>query len=106
MEVEYMTISHDVIERIWLSQLLEDIGVVQIEAILMEYNYQRCLTFTNNLKHLLGTKYINIKYHFVKKKIDIKYCALEDMFINLLTKILIIDRYYILIKILVLKAFN
>nr|PNR59826.1 hypothetical protein PHYPA_002618 [Physcomitrium patens] len=93
MEAEYMAASHGVIEVIWLRQLLEDIGDVQMEATPIKCDNQGCLAFAKNPKHHSRTKHIDIQHHFIKKKIemgviDVKYYATKDMLANLLTKAL------------------
>nr|PNR58443.1 hypothetical protein PHYPA_005438 [Physcomitrium patens] len=91
MEAKYMVASHSAMEAIWLRQLLEDIGDVQMEATLMECDNQGCLAFVKNSKYHSRIKHIDIQHHCIRKKIemgviDMKYCAMEDMLVDLLTK--------------------
>lgn len=50
MEVEYIVVNYDTMEIIWLRQLLEGIGVVQIETTI-ECDNQGCFALTKNPKH-------------------------------------------------------
>ena len=88
-----MAASHCVMEATWLRQVLEDIGLVQLEATPMNCDNQGCLAFAKNPKHHSRTKHIDIQYHFIREKIamgviDLKYCATEDMNLQILIKML------------------
>jgi len=111
MEAEYMAASHGAMEATWLRQVLEDIGLVQLEATPMNCDNQGCLAFAKNPKHHSRTKHIDIQHHFIREKIamgviDLKYCATEDMLADLLTKALVKDRHHMLTKAIGLKAFD
>lgn len=59
-----MAASHGAMEAIWLRQLLEDVGVVQMEATSMKCENQGYLTFAKNPKHYSRTKHVDIQHHF------------------------------------------
>lgn len=67
-----MALSHVAIDTIWLKLLLEDIGLVQLEAMELKYDNQRCLAFTCNPKHYARIKHINIEYHCKREKIEMR----------------------------------
>lgn len=109
MEAEYMAASHGAMEAIWLRLLLEDIGLVQLEATPLRCDNQGCLAFAKNPKNHARTKHIDIQHHFIREKIemgviDMMYCETKDMLADLLTKALVKERHNILSKALGLIA--
>lgn len=89
--------------------LLEDIGLVQLEATPLRCDNQGCLAFAKNPKHHARTKHIDIQHHFIREKIemeviDMMYCETKDMLADLLTKALVRERHNKLSKALGLIA--
>ena len=103
MEAEYMEASHSAMEAMWLRQLFEDIGLVQVDATPIRCDNQGCLAFAKNPKHHSRTKHIDIQHHFIREKIedgviDMKYCATLEMLADLFTKTLVKDRHHMLTR--------
>lgn len=97
IEAKYMAANHCTIEACWIKKLLEDIRLVQLESTLIMCDKQGCLVFVKNPKHHLKTKYIDVQYHFIIEKIDdgiidMTYCAINDMLVDMLTKAFVNDR--------------
>lgn len=89
--------------------LLDDIGLVQLEATPLKCDNQGCLPFAKNPKHHARTKHIDIQHHFIREKIemgviDMMYCETENMLADLLTKALVKERHNMLGKALGLIA--
>jgi hypothetical protein len=110
MEAEYMAASHGAMEAIWLRLLLEDIGLVQLEATPLKCDNQGCPAFAKNPKHHARTKHIDIQHHFIREKIemgviDMMYCETENMLADLLTNALVKERHNMLGKALGLIAY-
>lgn len=111
MEAEYMTRSHGAIEAILLRLVLEDIGLVQLEATPTKCDNQGCLALAKNPKHHSKTKHFDIQHYFIREKIkirmiDIKYCATKYILVDLLINVLVKDMHHMLTKVLGLKAFD
>lgn len=83
----------------------------------MEKNHQEAWTkvtliydIISRMKYHSRTKFIDIQLHFIREKIedgiiDMKYCATNDMFVDVLTKALVKDRHHELIQKIRMKAF-
>jgi hypothetical protein len=92
-EVEYMAASQGIKEAIWLQQILEDVGFVQVKATKMECDNQGCIALAKNPTHHSRTKHIDIQYHFIREKIEdevieLQYCPSQHMVADVLTKAL------------------
>ena len=86
-----MTTSHCTKEAIWLRQLLVDVGYVQKGPTFIMCDNQGCIALAKNLTHHFRTKHIDVQYYFIRekpenKKICLKYCSMEDMIADVLTK--------------------
>lgn len=66
---------------------------MQLKETPIKCDNKKYLTFTKNRKHHSKIKHIYIQYYFMRKKfemevIDINYCAINDIFVDLLTNVL------------------
>ena len=76
-EAEYMALCEAVKESIHMRQLYKSLGYNQnIRSIIYEDN-QGCIALSKNHIHHKRTKHINIKYHFVREKVESKEVILE-----------------------------
>ena len=108
---KYMATSHCTNEAAWLRSFLADVGHVQKRPTSIMCNNHGCITLAKNVTHHSRTKHINVKYHFIGEKLEnqelcLKYCPMEDMITDILTKALANDRYQALTNAMALKAFN
>lgn len=103
MDAQYIIVSHQATVTIWLRLLVEDIGLVQLEGIILKSYNQKCFAIAKNPKQHARTNYIDVQHHFRREKvemggIDMIYYKTKDMWADLLTKALISVRYNMLSK--------
>ena len=97
-EAEYVALSSATQELVWLRRLLSDIGeVFQDPTVLYEDN-QGAISVANNPIIHARTKHIDIRYHFVREKVEdgtiqLKYCPTDEMIADILTKPLPTQRF-------------
>jgi len=56
-------------ETIWLQGLLDDLGIDQ-DLLMINCNSMSAIYFTKNQVYYARTKYINIRFHFVREILD------------------------------------
>ena len=101
-EAEYMALCEAVKEAIHIRKLFQDLGCNKGPSIIYEDN-QGSIALSENPVHHKRTKHIDIKYHFVREKVDnkeviLKYIPTEHQLADLLTKALPNQRMSILRK--------
>jgi hypothetical protein len=97
-EAEYMSMASAAQTAIWLRCLLEDLGVSQNDATEMFEDNQGCIGMAKNPVNHERTKYIDIKYHFVRELLErgivkLTYLSTEDMIADVMTKAMPRDRH-------------
>ena len=91
-EAEYIALNLAAQDAIWLLKLLMELKVPPQPITLMEDNQGTIALTKNPVTHsLTRMKHIDIRFHFVhealeKDVIKIKYCPIEEMVADLLTK--------------------
>ena len=90
-EAEYIAASLASQEAVWLRSLLGDISFVQKEPTVIKEDNQGTIALSRNPKYHPRTKHIDIKYHFIRDKVEkkelvLEYCPTEQMLADLLTK--------------------
>jgi len=96
-EAEYVALSATAQEAIWLQQLLGDLLNRSVcETVIFEDN-QSTICLAKNQQTHGRTKHIDIKYHFIRDmietgRINLVYCASEDMVADMLTKELTVSQ--------------
>jgi hypothetical protein len=90
-EAEYMAACAATQEAMHLRTLLKDLGQEQAKATVLHQDNQGAIKIAKNFTSNKRTKHIDIKYHFVKEKIQtkeihLKYKSTEKMIANCLTK--------------------
>lgn len=99
MEAEYVALAETCQEVIWLRRLLEDFGVKQKTATVVNEDNQGCLSFVKSERSTKRSKHIETKHHFVKDLCDreevvLKYCPTNEMNADILTKPLGLVKHY------------
>jgi hypothetical protein len=92
-EAEYMALSAATQECVWIRSLLRDMGVSLTAPTIIKEDNQGCIELTKSTKHHARTKHIDIRYHFIRERIEsrdiqITYCATADMVADIMTKAL------------------
>jgi hypothetical protein len=92
-EVEYVAATHATKECIWLHRLTGEILPIQSKSITLYCDNQATLKLMQGNNYHARTKHIDLCYHFIQdvvKKGDIKlqYCPMDDMMVDILTKVL------------------
>jgi hypothetical protein len=83
MEAEYIGFAYATKEALWLQQLFSDLGLYSDRPFPIYGNNQSAIAFSHNSQFHAHSKHINIRYHFVRKriishKITVTHCASED----------------------------
>jgi len=90
-EAEYVALSTASQEAIWLQQLLSDLSGKVVETMTIFEDNQSTICLARNQSVHGRTKHIDIKYHFIRDlveagRIELSYCATENMVADILTK--------------------
>ena len=90
-EAEYMAAAHAAKEAIWLRQLMKDFNLEATEATVLYEDNQGCIGLAKNPISHGRTKHIDVRYHFVREKVESKeielsYCPTEEMVADTFTK--------------------
>ena len=80
-------------EAVWLRLLLSDLGYALDEATMIHEDNQGCIALAKNPVFHAQTKHIDIKYHFLREKveegvIELEYKPTDEMVADGLTKAL------------------
>lgn len=76
-EAEYMALYEGVKEACWLRSILSNIKLNLNEPTIIYEDNNGCIAIANNPTDHKRTKHIDIKYHFIRDKIQEKLIALE-----------------------------
>ena len=92
-EAEYVAACLATQEAIWLRSLLADLNFIQEEPTIIHEDNQGAIAMSKKPKFHARTKHIDIKYHFIRDKVEsgellLKYCLSSDMIADMLTKAL------------------
>ena len=91
-EAEYMALSEATQEAVWLKVFLCELGeMAGDEAIKIYEDNQGSIALAKNPEFHKRTKHIDIRYHFVREKVEdgqvvLEYCPTQDMLADLMTK--------------------
>ena len=90
-EAEYYAVTEATKEVLWLKTLAEDFGLKSSEPALILNDNQSCISMISNGDFMQRTKYIGVRYHFIRdwiqrQVIDLKYCPTEINIADMLTK--------------------
>jgi hypothetical protein len=77
-EAEYMALAHGTQEVIFLRELLKEIGFAQ-GPTRMNIDNQAAEQMANNPVHHQRTKHIDVRYHFVRQRVELREIALEHV---------------------------
>ncbi len=92
-EAEYVALAHALKELLWLMQILTSMGIKIALPIHVHEDNQTCITIANNHMSQRRTRYIDIRYHFIRDytqngTIKLIYCQTKNMLADILTKAL------------------
>ena len=90
-EAEYVSLSADTQEAVWLRRLLSDLNTCPEKPTVLKEDNQGSIAIAKNPISHSCTKYIDIRYHYMREatqnhSIDLEYCPTELMVADLLTK--------------------
>ncbi|POM67427.1 RxLR effector candidate protein, partial [Phytophthora palmivora] len=97
-EAEYMALYNAIQEAVWLRQLLKDLGYENKGATTIYQDNQGCIALAKNPAYHTRTKHIDIKFHFLREKVESKTVELEykptdEMIADGFTKALARDKH-------------
>ena len=98
-------------EAVWLRALMHDLGYGKRYPTVIKDDNQSCIALTKNPVFTARTKHIDIKYHYVREKVENKevkfeYCATTNMVADVLTKALPRDKHMRFVNALGIKFIN
>ena len=91
-EAEYMALSEATQEAVWLKVFLCELGEMTIdESVKIYEDNQGSIALAKNPEFHKRTKHIDIRYHFVREKVEdgqvnLVYCPTQDMLADMMTK--------------------
>ena len=90
MEAEYIALSDNGSEVIWLRQLLSDLGYAQHATMIHEDN-AACISIANNPTNHHRAKHSDIRYHWIRQEIQngnikLQQCPSKLMLADMMTK--------------------
>ena len=92
-EAEYIALADAAKEATWLGRLIEELGVQNVYPITLYCDNQGAIALTHNPENHQRTKYIDIRYHFIREKVEdgtiaLDFLPTEQMIADGLTKLL------------------
>jgi hypothetical protein len=91
-EAEYMALSEATQEAVWLKSFLQELGeLAGDDALTIREDNQGAIALAKNPEFHKRTKHIDIRYHFVREKVEdgqvsLEYCPTREMLADLMTK--------------------
>ena len=91
-EAEYMALSEATQEAVWLKAFMRELGEdTGGGALTVDEDNQGAIALAKNPEFHKRTKHIDIRYHFVREKVEdgqvaLEYCPTQDMLADLMTK--------------------
>lgn len=90
-EAEYIALCTAVVEACWLDKLLNDFKLFIVSTIVMHVDNQAAINIGNNPENNKRVKHIDIKFYFVKQKIEdnvisLRYVKSEEQIADIFTK--------------------
>jgi hypothetical protein len=90
-EAEYMALSEATQEAVWLKAFVTELGEDIGGALTVYEDNQGAIALAKNPEFHKRTKHIDIRYHFVREKVEdgqvvLEYCPTQDMLADLMTK--------------------
>ena len=97
-EAEYIALAAAAQEATWMRKLMKDFHESQAEPVTIYEDNQSAICIANNPQSHHKTKHVDIKYHYVRDKVQdvtikVQYCPTNDMIADILTKGLTHDRF-------------
>ena len=92
LEAEYAAVALTVKEALWMMRWLQQVGI-DITSVPIYMDNQGAIAFAKNAQFSQRTKYVDIKYHFIRDLIEegtikLHYVASENNKADILTKAL------------------
>jgi hypothetical protein len=96
-EAEYLVASSTSTQAIWLSRLVEDLGMEVCKPIKVYCDNQSTISMTKNPVFHSRSKHIDIRHHFIRELVQqeflfFEFCKSEDQLADIFTKALPKDR--------------
>ncbi|KAF1318426.1 Integrase catalytic core protein, partial [Globisporangium splendens] len=91
-EAEYMALSEATQEAVWLKAFLRELGEDTGNGAVTVYeDNQDSIALAKNPEFHKRTKHIDIRYHFVREKVEdgqvvLEYCPTQEMLVDIMTK--------------------
>ncbi len=97
-EAEYMALCEACKERMWLVQMLSDLGLSAFDSGVLFEDNQGAIALAKNPVEHQRMKHIDIRFHFIREKVvnqevEIVYCPTTEMVADMLTKPLPLKKF-------------
>lgn len=97
-EAEYIAVTSATCQGVWLKRMLDDCGVNLDSVVVIWCDNKSTIEIAKNPAHHGRTKYIDIRYHFIRSKVAdgsiiLKYCKSEDQRADIFTKPLPVKKH-------------
>jgi len=97
-EAEYVCLADAAREATWLRNLYNELGFPIEEPTTVFGDNQSALAIANNPQYHKCTKHFDIKFHFIREKVNdqsivTEYCPTTEMTANILTKLLLKPKF-------------
>jgi hypothetical protein len=92
LEEEYITLSVEVHEAVWLHKILTDLFDHEMDPTTIHCDNKSCVKLSNNHVFHDRSKHIEIKYHYIRdmvqrKTIQVQYLPTNEQIANIFTKL-------------------
>lgn len=92
-EEEYISLTMDACEAVWMRWLLEDLNEKEKDSSVIYCDNQSALSIAKNPIPHVRTKHIDTRFHFIHdlmrdEIIQVKYCSTETQLADIFTKIM------------------
>jgi hypothetical protein len=90
-ETEYIALSVEVCEAVWLCKLLTDLFDHEMDLTIIHCDNQSCVNLSENPVFHDRSKHIEIKYHYIRdmvqrKTIHVQYISTHEQIVDIFTK--------------------
>ena len=98
VEVEYVALSVAVCEAVWLRKLLTNLFDHEMDSSIIHCDNQSCVKLYENLVFHDKSKHIEIKYHYIRDKVQrgavrLHHISIDHQIVDILTKPLLKGKF-------------
>ena len=80
-------------EAIWMQRLQNNLNEASVKSTLIYEDNQTTICMAEDSQYHGRTKHIDIKFHYICKQVEKKYCESKNMVADMLTKALLSSQF-------------